>query len=107
METYDVECQVSFGGPVADSARAAFRLAAQGQHPGWHGPRPVVSWRSPLEVSVFLVLKGPAPQEASAEETVCQEAEAQVSGWLEDAGIVAEPASGDMSLRAVATARIA
>ena len=95
MVIYDLECEISFGRAIEEPRRQGFNEAAGAHRPGWHGPLPVVSWKGEAEAVLFLVLKGPGPGEAGAADTVCNDAERQIRGWAEEAGI-AEPSSGSV-----------
>jgi hypothetical protein len=86
---YDLECEIVFGEAVEELQQRAFNEAAGAHRPGWHGPLPVVSWKAAEAALLFLVLKGPGPDEPGAAEVVCREAEERIRGWAEEAGIPA------------------
>jgi hypothetical protein len=94
MPVYDLECQIDFGRPVEASERAAFNSAAGVSHPGWHGPQTVVNWKGDREAVVFLVLKGPGPDQGSGEDSVRQEAETRIRGWAKEAGLAGDSPDG-------------
>jgi hypothetical protein len=87
MPVYDVECQITFERPVEEPGRQAFNTAAGTSHPGWHGPQTVVTWKGDQEAVVFLVLRGPPPEDTPPAETVSREAEERIRSWAEAAGL--------------------
>jgi hypothetical protein len=89
MPVYDLECEVTFWRAVEPAEQRAFNEAAGVSHPGWHGPQTVVSWKSPQEAMVFLVLRGPGPgpDGSPPEETVRREAEGRIRSWTTEAGL--------------------
>ena len=54
MVTFDIECQVTFGGAVPAQQQVAFKKSVGG-HSGWYGPTPIVNWTGSSEALILLV----------------------------------------------------
>lgn len=100
VETYDIECPVTFAEDVAPEAQILFRKTIGG-HPGWVAALPVVRWASPREALVLFVLREP---EGSSEEGLCEKALAQVHEWLGKSGLASESGPAP-AVECTATAR--
>jgi len=86
LNTFDVECPVTFADDVAPEAQVRFRKTMGGR-PGWMAALPVVRWSGPREALVLFVLREP---EGVAEGAICEKALGQVHEWLAKAGLASE-----------------
>lgn len=104
MVTFDIECQVTFGGAVPAEQQVAFKRSIGG-HSGWYGPTPVVNWMGASEALVLLVAKSETADDASSE-ALCQQATDQVRAWVAGAGLMDGSSADGLGVRCTATPRI-
>jgi len=104
MVTFDIECQVTFGGAVPAEQQVAFKKSVGG-HSGWYGPTPIVNWMGSSEALVLLVAKSEAADDASSD-ALCRQASDQVRTWVAGAGLSAGPSADGLNVRCQAKPRI-
>ena len=104
MVTFDIECQVTFGGAVPTEQQVAFKRSVGG-HSGWYGPTPIVTWMGSTEALILLVAKSEAVDDATAD-ALCQQASDQVRVWVAGAGLSDGSSTDGLSVRCAAKPRI-
>ena len=104
MVTFDIECQVTFGGAVPAEQQVAFKRSVGG-HSGWYGPTPIVTWKGSSEALILLVAKSEAVDDATSD-ALCQQASDQVRAWVTDAGLSGGSSVDGLSVRCLAKPRI-
>jgi len=104
MVTFDIECQVTFGGAVPTEQQVAFKRSVGG-HSGWYGPTPIVTWTGSSEALILLVAKSEAVDDATSD-ALCQQASDQVRVWVADAGLSGDSSADALSVRCLAKPRI-
>jgi hypothetical protein len=100
---YDIECRVRFGTMIEEPKRKAFKSTVEGTRAAWYGPRPVVAWMGPEEAAVYLVVRA-SDDQATAAPALVKDAESQVRGWVDEAGLAGSSPDG-FTLECQASAR--